>query len=83
MDNSEIKDYRVDGFDYIECSKCGNYSWRKGVGTSPNRRRKYYENEKGQAWRGKRCPDCSRKDHTSYMKTRRASNAQQDKSLQK
>ena len=62
------KDYRIEGFDPIECNRCMNFSWRKEIGASPNGRRKYYQDEKGKAWRGKICPSCASKDHTNYMR---------------
>lgn len=60
------------GYSYVECSKCGEFAFRKATGVSPNRRRKYYYNEKGEAWRGKKCPACARKEHTEYMRVHRA-----------
>lgn len=72
MQNNLEKDWRAEGFDAVECSNCGDYFWRKYTGSSPNRRRKYYVDERGNAWRGKICPKCSKKKHTEYMRERRA-----------
>lgn len=66
------RDYAAEGYDAIECSQCMEFKWRKYYGESPNGKRKYYQDEKKRSWRGKICPDCSRKNHTKYMKKYRS-----------
>lgn len=66
------RDYVKDGFDAIECSRCMTFKWRKYVGSSPNGKRKYYQDENKKAWRGKTCPECSKKGHTEYMRKYRS-----------
>jgi hypothetical protein len=61
------------GYDLVECNLCGEYCYRIAIGVSPNKRRKYYQDEKKRAWRGKTCPSCSTKAHTQYMRKHRQS----------
>lgn len=61
-------------FDKVTCSKCQNIKQRRSCGESPNGRRRYYQDEKGRAWRGKTCPDCATKEHTEYMRKYRQKN---------
>ena len=70
--NEETRDLREQGFSSVECSSCYGFFWRKQIGESPNGRRKYYQDERRRAWRGKTCPDCSKKAHTNYMRKYRA-----------
>jgi ribosomal protein S27AE len=70
--SNALTDYEKLGFDLVECSTCGEYAYRKPIGISPNKRRKYYQDERGKAWRGKQCPTCSTKAHTAYMKKHRS-----------
>ena len=63
-----MTEWQKKGYDTVECNKCYDYYYRKAIGISPNRRRKYYQDEKGRAWKGKTCPTCSTKAHTQYMK---------------
>lgn len=74
------KDLRSEGFDYIECSKCLDWKWRKCIGQSPNGKRKYYKDEQERTWRGKACPECSKKAHTDYIRNRRRSQKVKDAS---
>lgn len=53
------------------CSVCNNIAVRIQTGISPNKRRKYYSDEHGRAWRGRKCPVCACRDHTEYMRQRR------------
>lgn len=66
------KNETIPGYDLTECSKCSEFGYRKLIGISPNRRRKYYMDNKRRTWRGKMCPDCCRKRHTEYMRQRRS-----------
>ena len=59
------------GYSFVECSSCSDFGFRKLVGISPNRKRKYYVNENGNVWRGKVCPKCCKANHTRYMKSYR------------
>lgn len=66
------------GYDIVSCKSCYEFSYRKAIGISPNRRRKYYQDEEGRAWKGRVCPTCSTKAHTEYMRAyRKASKTQE------
>ena len=59
-----------EGFSVIKCSLCEQYKLRKATGkTSPNGKRRYYQDELGAGWRGNRCPKCSYKEEQRHVKS--------------
>jgi hypothetical protein len=61
---------KIDG-PLVTCSRCNKVDVRKQIGISPNRKRKYYANAEGRKWKGRKCPDCIKEEHTEYMRKRR------------
>lgn len=71
LSRKKMENPEKEGFDLVECNTCGEYCYRKAIGISPNKRRKYYQDDKSRAWRGKQCPVCACKAHTEYMRKHR------------
>lgn len=55
-----------------QCRECNESYVKIFKGTSPNGKKKYYVDEHGKHWRGKKCPKCSRAEHAGYMAKKRA-----------
>lgn len=53
------------------CKICQRPKSRMRNGTSPNGTRIYWIDNLGNAWMGKKCPDCARKINRDRMKEKR------------
>ena len=63
---SYIMDDRI--YSNVTCSICNETKQRTQVGMSPNRSRKYYADENGRKWKGKKCPDCLTGEYREHMR---------------
>lgn len=70
-ENESNQEKEIIVYDLVTCSKCNKSKRRRKIGKSPNGKRYYYQDDNGKAWRGKVCPECSKKAHTKYMREKR------------
>lgn len=54
------------------CKMCNESKERIESGKSTNGTRKYYVDENGDSWMGRKCPDCAKKYNRKRMRLKRA-----------
>ena len=64
-------EFRIANLSKTTCSVCNTNKVRLVKDSSKKVTRKYYEDDKGRPWNGRRCPDCVRSKAKEHMRQKR------------